>query len=506
MEANRPQHDETIVPIRPNLRAGAAASTRVSPSGGAGPRVLRLVLFGAGALGLAVAAAAGFYWLPERVEQERAAARAPVPAAEPAAAEPARPVLTPEEEAALRAESGDLLAGLLTLTDELRRLNVTEWAAEDWAEYGEASEAGDNAFLANDFTTAVARYSEAKALGEALVERAAATIETSLAAGDAAVAAGDHAAALEHYGLVLTIDPAHAAAAAGRARAERLPEVLDLVQRARLEAARGELDAALATYREALAIDADWPAAKDGVAEVTRMQRDAEFERLMSAAYGLLAAEDFAAAAREFKAALALKPGSREAADGLTQAEEGARLEEIRLAEARALAFERRERWDEAIELYRSVLEKDGTLMFAQAGLERAEARKGLDLKLSNLIENPSLLLTDAVLADARALLETAAAEPDKGPRLEEQIAKLDELIALATTPVTVRLESDQLTHVTLYRVGVLGTFAAKEIELRPGTYTVVGSRDGYRDVRQTFTVRPGRDLPPITVVCVEPI
>ena len=57
------------------------------------------------------------------------------------------------------------------------------------------------------------------------------------------------------------------------------------------------------------------------------------------------------------------------------------------------------------------------------------------------------------------------------------------------------RLESDQLTSVTLYRVGALGAFAAKEVELRPGTYTAIGSRDGYRDVRQTFTVRPGPEL-----------
>ena len=61
-----------------------------------------------------------------------------------------------------------------------------------------------------------------------------------------------------------TIEPTHAAALAGRARAERLPEVLAIVQRADVELARGELQAALATYREALAIDPDWPAASVG--------------------------------------------------------------------------------------------------------------------------------------------------------------------------------------------------------------------------------------------------
>jgi len=82
----------------------------------------------------------------------------------------------------------------------------------------------------------------------------------------------------------------------------------------------------------------------------------------------------------------------------------------------------------------------------------------------------------------------------------------LRELVTLASTPIAVQLKSDQLTQVTLYRVGTLGAFAAKEVELRPGTYTVIGSRDGYRDVRRTFTVRPGGNLAPIDVVCVEPI
>jgi hypothetical protein len=54
--------------------------------------------------------------------------------------------------------------------------------------------------------------------------------------------------------------------------------------------------------------------------------------------------------------------------------------------------------------------------------------------------------------------------------------------------------------------VGNLGSFAATTLELRPGTYTAVGSRNGYRDVRETFSIIPGRPLEPIRVQCVEPI
>ena len=43
-------------------------------------------------------------------------------------------------------------------------------------EYQELSEAGDNAFLADDFSTSAQSYSEAKALGNAIIARAATTV------------------------------------------------------------------------------------------------------------------------------------------------------------------------------------------------------------------------------------------------------------------------------------------------------------------------------------------
>jgi hypothetical protein len=160
LEPNPPQHDETIVPVRPNLRGAAAAPTEAPP---AAPRLLRQSLTALGAVAFLAAAAAAFYWLPARVEEERVVAR---PAAEPAAAaEPARPVLSAEEREALRAQAGDLLAGLLTLQDDLTQLNVADWAAEDWAKFQQLSEAGDNAFLR--ITRPPSRATQAR-LGDAL--------------------------------------------------------------------------------------------------------------------------------------------------------------------------------------------------------------------------------------------------------------------------------------------------------------------------------------------------
>lgn len=73
-------------------------------------------------------------------------------------------------------------------------------------------------------------------------------------------------------------------------------------------------------------------------------------------------------------------------------------------------------------------------------------------------------------------------------------------------TKVAVTLRSDGKTDVTVFRVGGLGRFAQHQLELLPGDYVAVGTRDGYRDVRVSFAVRPGAAPAPVTVQCGQAI
>src|SRR5690606_34834317 len=387
------------------------------------------------------------------------------------------------------------------------------WAGEDWPRYQALSREGDDAYLAGRLRDAVDAYGAALELGGALIARSEAISARALDAGHAALAAGNAELALEQFDLVLGIDPDHAEALAGRARAERLPQVLEHVRQAAELAESGQLQAAAAAYRAALDLDANWPAARRGLEDVERRIANARYESLMSRGMQALADERYDDAAAAFRDALAMRPDSSEARDGILQAEQGAKLDQIALAEARGLAFERRERWSDAIAQYEQILETDGTLAFAREGLGRARTRADLDVKLANLIDNPNLLFRDDVLADARTLideardvLQRATDEIGAQPRLEGQVARLEELVTIASTPVPVRLVSDGLTEVTIYRVGRRGVFKTHELELRTGNYTAVGSRDGYRDVRRTFTVVPGREPEPFSVIGVERI
>jgi len=110
------------------------------------------------------------------------------------------------------------------------------------------------------------------------------------------------------------------------------------------------------------------------------------------------------------------------------------------------------------------------------------------------------------VAREAEALLERARGVESPGPRHRAQLAALERALADARTTVAVQLESDGQTELVLSRVGRLGTLTRRTVELRPGTYTVVGSRRGYRDVRRQFTIAPGSPAPTVVVRCEEAI
>jgi len=156
--------------------------------------------------------------------------------------------------------------------------------------------------------------------------------------------------------------------------------------------------------------------------------------------------------------------------------------------------------------IYRKVLARVPQVAFARQGVTFASDRERLHQQLDHYLQDPTRVYSDQPRANAEKLLASAANPPARETRLTEKVRRLQALINEATTPRTVTLKSDGLTSVQIYHVGRLGQFIDHQVELRPGTYTVVGSRPGYRDVRQTLTVKPGTEQPSMEIRCEETV
>jgi len=143
---------------------------------------------------------------------------------------------------------------------------------------------------------------------------------------------------------------------------------------------------------------------------------------------------------------------------------------------------------------------------FARRGLAVALDRERLHQQFDHYLTDPTRVYSPQPRANAEKLLASAGTPPAAETRLAGKIHSLQTLLIEASTPLTITLQSDGVTSVQIYHIGQLGQFTSQDLELRPGTYTVVGSRPGYRDVRQTFTVQPGSAQPVLDIRCEETV
>jgi tetratricopeptide (TPR) repeat protein len=259
-------------------------------------------------------------------------------------------------------------------------------------------------------------------------------------------------------------------------------------------------------YSQALSLDPGNAKARAGLDRAHASFGQDAYAKAVGSGFAALGAGRLDEARVSFEKARSMKPGGAEAQTGLQRV--GAALSARGYAgtRQRAQALEAEERWSDAFNEYDAALKIDPSLVFAQQGRARAASRAELSNSLQALIDRPERLAAPAVRAEAESLVKRAAGVDPSGPVLRSQIQRLQILLPTFDVPVRLELVSDNATEVQIQRVGTFGTFSKREIELKPGKYTVVGTRPGFRDVRRDVTIAPGRDVQTINVACVEPI
>jgi tetratricopeptide (TPR) repeat protein len=406
----------------------------------------------------------------------------------------------------LKHDTEQALGELLSKLETLEARAVGRWGGPVYMKAQEIYADGDRAYLQRNYKLAAEKYEEAITIIDPLLDRVEVVFEETMDYGRTALEAGDSVEALRHYELAVAISPGHAEAHNGLTRAKNLDLVMSLTKQGVALEQDLDLDAARLAFEKALALDAAWQAAVDGLQRVLVASNQMSFDQRMTEGLEALADGDFPTARAAFRTAQALQSDSREPADGLLQVDQGIRLEKIAVLERDAITLEGKEQWDAAVQKYNAILEVDPDLDFAHAGLARASERAALHVTLEKYIADPDSLSNPSTMQAATKLLLDIIRMQSVGPRLDDQKNQLSRLLKRATTELTVRLISDNATDVVIFRVGKLGRFDSQEISLRPGSYVAVGSRAGYRDVRLEFKVSPEIELQPIIVRCEEQI
>ncbi|MCH7894291.1 MAG: hypothetical protein IH907_07275 [Proteobacteria bacterium] len=398
------------------------------------------------------------------------------------------------------------MAQLLRRQIALEDRAVQLWAADEFNAAVERVRSADTMFHNGDYANALNAYRTALEEIDRLTAQVDQVLNAALEAGAQALLDGDPATARQNYELAAAIDPGNRDARQGLSRSATIEQVLALMAVAETKAAAGDLSGAKKTYQELLAIDSQWQPARTALGQLNRELARRSYNGLMSAGFANLADNRLNKARDAFQSALRMKPGSKDAQDGLFQVEEAIKLAEISHLRTQAKQYAAVEQWPLALNDYQSALKLDPNLVFARDGEAHAQKMIRIDREFASYMVQPERLGEDNVYQAALGFLEQTRLLANPGPRLQAQLLQLQVQLQVARIPVRVDLVSDRLTEVFIYRIGKIGTFADHSVRLVPGKYTLIGTRDGYRDVRRQLLVLPGISPEPIVIRCEEKI
>lgn len=423
--------------------------------------------------------------------------------------QPVKPLESPWTEAQVarqRLAAQEILAELLKKQTSLEDKRVLQWAGDEFRAAMDVASQGDGFYRQREFEQAQAQYHQANALFDELLETATGVFEQALISGQEALDQENAATALADFGLALDIDNSHPAAQTGLRRAEVLEELLALWDQGQALEEQRQFEDARALYIEARDLDEASEKINQAIVNVRQKILERDFSQAMSKGYVALQKQQYSSANKAFDQAGKLKPGSSLVKDAKIQVENQQTQEQINGFLAKGQQYEKQEEWQLASDWYNKALAVDKTLVTARIGQIRSGARANLDQQLKVAIEKPARLMNQAVYQQTKQLYQDAMGIKRVGPRLIQQRQQLASLLKDALLDIPVTMASDNLTEVTLYKVGKLGQFVNKQLVLKPGNYTVVGSRDGYRDVRREFTVAPRQPQQRIEIRCQEKI
>jgi hypothetical protein len=403
-----------------------------------------------------------------------------------------------------RAAAEAVLREYLSQYARLELDGASRWGEPEWSKAAQAAKLGDRLFGQNDYGDAREAYARGFDLLLNLEASRAQRLAAALADGQQALAHDQAESAIEQFELALAMAPEHDLALAGLAQARVRNEVLALLQNGLDAENQGELEAARQAYLQASQLDGAYLPAAQALRRVTKVIDDERFHALLGQAMRALDAQRYGESRKALAEAARLKPDDVSLRDLRERLQAGQQRSALAALRHQARARTANEDWQAAAKLYEKALALEPNAAFAEDGRRRARDRIRLHEQIDHYLADPTRLYSDEPLANAEQLLAAAGQAPADEPQLSNKLARLRGQVVRARTPVLVDLRSDGQTEVTIYHVGRRGRFLQQQLELRPGTYTALGSRSGYRDVRKVFEVRPGATWPKVVIQCEE--
>lgn len=418
-----------------------------------------------------------------------------------------------------RKESQEILAKVLEKQKVLEDKQVNLWAKKNFKQALTFAQQGDLSYRSQEFDAAKKLYRQALTALTTLESTIEQQLNWHLAQAKQALAKDDaqQAKKMAQIALYLASEPLDVNGLEKQAdnkklqQAQRLfdrslvlDQVIALVKEGNINLDEQRLENAKTSYQQGLALDRHSLLAKQQLQLVNRKIIDRDYSKAMVHGFAELAKQQFTEARQSFVKASKLKPSSVDPKQAIEQLESEQQQFLINNSLSKARQYQQNEEWAKAVQAYVQALKYDSSLIAARIGALKTKARAELDRQMQAIIDKPNRLTSNNVYQQAQQHYLNAIKIKQPGKKLLTQITQVKTILTQVHQPIVVVIKSDNLTKIMIKRIGDLGHFNNKNISLSPGEYTVIGTRNGYRDVIKQLSLKINAPQQTIKIQCVE--
>ncbi len=417
----------------------------------------------------------------------------------PPTAEPTNEVDREEFKAAFKVFERDLIPQIANNEFEIWNSDAQR---KILAMKGEASDS----FASGAYTQALGLLEQATKQANAEISARDQAYAWAMQEATAAKNVDNYDTAMVQISEALRLQPASPDALSLKSEIDNLPAALELLEAARVARVENNANSELEHLKQLNALDPSRLGIKERIETLTRTIKEQSFAQYIANGVADVDRRDVDSARGNLAAAERLYPNRSELgilAEKVVTLSEDLETEHL-LAEAQQAS--QTDNWQDALVFFekaRSIQPENKSVI---DGYMLAQAITVAHATLSGYLEAPDRLSSPNVATQAKKAVAQARTVSTLSPSVMAKIESLEHTLALYQTKVVVRVISDGQTAVAVRGVGRIGKVMNKTIELKPGSYSFEGKREGYKSVLIQVKVPPGTQEVEVSVICHEQV
>ncbi|WP_198266560.1 tetratricopeptide repeat protein [sulfur-oxidizing endosymbiont of Gigantopelta aegis] len=393
--------------------------------------------------------------------------------------------------------------------------NILDWAEEPYKKILKDIQQADILLKENDFDNAEKGYQTAIKNVDEILANKTIILEQLIVTGITLLEQNKINQAKETIQKAEKIDANNTQIKRLLQRINHRKDVKKIVKQAE-EQQENDINAAISLLEKAFKIEPEYKIISDNLAVLKNIKKQAEFNQAIDKTMKALDRKKLSLAEKYLIQAEKLDPSQIILKELQQRIKKEQKNKKIRNLKYKTKILEKNEQWLEASQLYKKILLIDPNLNTILVAQQRVKAYIRLNNLLDAIIIKPERLRNDKILEKSKKSLQYVQSEINNNsdlyylknitPILIKKIVQVKKIISDAGILVSVLLQSDNETDIVIYQVAQYGKLTEKKIQLRPGKYTIVGSRAGYRDFRRLITIRASDKARYIRIICSEKI